>query len=57
MLWVVVIPIGAAIELNLIWLIADIMNGLMALPNLIALLLLSPIIFKQTIKIKKSLKV
>ena len=57
MLWVVVIPIGAAVELNLIWLIADIMNGLMALPNLIALLLLSPIIFKQTLKIKKSLKV
>jgi len=47
-LWVVIIPIGASVELNLIWLIADIMNGLMALPNLIALVLLSPIIFSQT---------
>jgi AGCS family alanine or glycine:cation symporter len=47
-LWVIVIPIGATTELNLIWLIADIMNGLMALPNLIALVLLSPIIFTTT---------
>ncbi len=47
-LWVIIIPIGAGIELNLIWLIADIMNGLMALPNLIALVLLSPIIFSRT---------
>ncbi|GIS46190.1 MAG: hypothetical protein Ct9H90mP18_05220 [Gammaproteobacteria bacterium] len=29
-LWIIIIPIGAATELNLIWLIADIMNGLMA---------------------------
>ena len=47
-LWIIVIPIGATTELNLIWLIADIMNGLMALPNLIALILLSPIIFTTT---------
>ena len=50
-----VIPIGAAVELNLVWLVADIMNGLMALPNLIALLLLSPIVFKQTMKIKNNI--
>ena len=54
-LWVVVIPIGASVELNLVWLVADIMNGLMALPNLIALLLLSPIVFKQTMKIKNNI--
>ena len=47
-LWIIVIPVGATIELNLIWLIADIMNGLMALPNLIALILLSPIVFSKT---------
>ena len=47
-LWIIIIPIGAATELNLIWLIADIMNGLMALPNLIALILLSPIVFSKT---------
>ena len=47
-LWIIIIPFGAIIKLNLIWLIADIMNGLMALPNLIALLLLSPLIFTKT---------
>ena len=47
-LWIIVIPLGATTELNLIWLIADVMNGLMALPNLIALILLSPIIFNTT---------
>lgn len=48
LLWILIIPIGATTDLNLIWLIADIMNGLMAIPNLIALLLLSPIIYKTT---------
>ena len=43
-LWIIIIPLGAVIKLNLVWLIADIMNGLMALPNLIALILLSPFI-------------
>jgi AGCS family alanine or glycine:cation symporter len=33
-------------ELNFIWLLADVLNGLMAIPNLIALLLLSPVVFK-----------
>ncbi len=47
-LWIIIIPVGATIELNLIWLIADIMNGLMALPNLIALILLSPVVFSKT---------
>ena len=47
-LWIVIIPVAASIELNLMWLIADIMNGLMSIPNLIALILLAPIIFRQT---------
>ncbi len=46
--WVVLIPVGATAELNPLWLLADIMNGLMAIPNLIALLLLSPVVFKIT---------
>ena len=37
----------------MIWLIADILNGLMALPNLIALVLLSPTIFKATTEFRK----
>ena len=47
-LWVVAIPVGAMQDLNLLWLMADVLNGLMALPNLIALLLLSPVVFKLT---------
>ncbi|UCH90520.1 MAG: sodium:alanine symporter family protein [Nitrospirota bacterium] len=46
--WVIAIPIGAMGNLGMIWTIADILNGLMAIPNLIALLALSPIIFHLT---------
>ena len=40
--------IGATAQLNFIWLLADTLNALMALPNLTALLLLSPLVFKLT---------
>jgi len=39
---------GAFLKLEMIWIIADIANGLMALPNLIALLLLTGVIVKET---------
>ena len=48
LLWIFVIPIGAILDLGFIWLIADILNLLMAIPNLIALLLLSPVVFGLT---------
>lgn len=44
--YTLVVPVGALVQLDLVWLIADVTNGLMAIPNLIALLLLSPLIFK-----------
>ncbi|MFQ5765168.1 MAG: alanine/glycine:cation symporter family protein [Rhodospirillales bacterium] len=52
-LWIIAIPIGAMANvipggLNLLWLIADVLNGFMAIPNLIALAVLSPVIFKIT---------
>lgn len=47
-LWILAVPIGAMGDLTFIWLLADTLNALMALPNLIALLLLSPVIFKLT---------
>ena len=47
-LWVLVIPIGSMMDLKFIWLLADTLNALMALPNLIALLLLSPVVFRLT---------
>ena len=47
-LWVIVVFIGTSLQLDIVWLIAEILNGLMAIPNLIALLLLSPVVFKLT---------
>lgn len=47
-LWVAVIPVGACADLGTIWLLADTLNALMAIPNLIALLLLSPLIARLT---------
>ena len=49
-LWLVVIFVGAYFKeyLELLWLIADALNGMMAIPNLIALLLLSGTIFAVT---------
>jgi AGCS family alanine or glycine:cation symporter len=44
-LWVLAIPAGAGINLGIVWLIADTLNAFMAIPNLIALLLLSPVVF------------
>jgi alanine or glycine:cation symporter, AGCS family len=48
LLWIFVIPLGSMMDLKFIWLLADTLNALMALPNLIALLLLSPVIFRLT---------
>jgi len=48
--WVLAIPLGAVMELDFLWLLADVLNGLMAIPNLIALLLLSPVVFKLSRK-------
>jgi len=47
-IWVIAIPIGAIFQLEEAWLVADTLNALMALPNLVALLLLSPVVFKLT---------
>jgi AGCS family alanine or glycine:cation symporter len=47
-LWIVAVPIGATASLDFIWLVADTLNALMAIPNLIALVLLSPVVFKLT---------
>ncbi len=46
--WVVAVPVGTVVQLDLIWLIADTLNAFMAIPNLIALLLLGPFVFKLT---------
>lgn len=48
-LWVLLIALGAVVRLDLVWTFADIMNGLMAVPNLIGLLVLSPVILQETL--------
>lgn len=47
-LWVAAIYVGATADLGYIWLLADTLNALMAIPNLIALILLSPVVFSLT---------
>lgn len=47
-LWVLAVPFGAIAQLDFAWLVADTLNGLMAIPNLLALLLLSPVVVKLT---------
>ena len=46
--FVVIVVIGATLELELVWNIADTLNGFMAIPNLIALLGLSGVVVKLT---------
>ncbi len=48
LLWVIVVFIGAIGKLEIVWTLTDIMNGLMAFPNLIALLGLSFVIKNET---------
>ena len=47
-IFVAVILVGAALELDLVWNIADTLNGFMAVPNLVAVLTLSPVVIKLT---------
>jgi AGCS family alanine or glycine:cation symporter len=48
LLWTLVVPLGAVSSLEFIWLLADTLNAMMAIPNLIALVLLSPVVFGLT---------
>jgi AGCS family alanine or glycine:cation symporter len=47
-LWTVMVFFGAITHLDLAWTIADTLNALMAIPNLIALLALSPVVVQLT---------
>ncbi|MDX1757079.1 MAG: sodium:alanine symporter family protein [Marinobacter sp.] len=47
-LWVLAVPLGAVLNLDFVWLVADTLNALMALPNLIAIAALSPVVFRLT---------
>ena len=45
-IYCIAIPVGVLTQLDVVWLLADTCNALMAIPNLIAILLLSPVLFK-----------
>ncbi|KKZ59356.1 alanine/glycine:cation symporter family protein [Haemophilus haemolyticus] len=46
--YIVLVGVGSFLHLNLIWIIADIVNGLMAFPNLIALIGLRKVVIEET---------
>lgn len=48
MIFILLVASGGFLQLETIWVLADIVNGLMALPNLIALILLSGVIVEET---------
>ncbi len=47
-LWIIAVPLGAVGDLGYVWLLADTLNAMMAIPNLIALILLGPVVFGLT---------
>jgi len=52
----VAVMVGAMVSLEFVWNFSDLMNGMMAIPNLIGLLWLSPIIKQETERYFSSLK-
>ncbi|MGH4051648.1 MAG: alanine/glycine:cation symporter family protein [Clostridium sp.] len=54
--YIVLVALGAFLKLEMIWVIADIVNGLMAIPNLIGLIGLSGVITNETRKYFKELE-
>jgi AGCS family alanine or glycine:cation symporter len=46
-IFVLLIPVGAMVKIDLVWLLTDIMNGFMAFPNLVGILGLSGLSVKM----------
>lgn len=46
--WVAAVMVGSVASLQIVWTFADIANGLMALPNLVSLIVLSPVVAAET---------
>jgi len=47
-LWTLFVLVGAVTQLDFVWLLADTLNAFMAFPNLVSLVLLSPVVSKLT---------
>ncbi len=50
LMWILMIYVGSIINLTLVWNFADLVNALMAIPNLISLVLLSGVVVNETRK-------
>ena len=50
LMWILMIYVGSVINLALVWNFADVVNALMAIPNLISLILLSGVAVSETRK-------
>ena len=48
MLWVVAVMVGSTVSIKIVWSFADITNGLMAIPNLVSLIVLSRVLVDET---------
>jgi AGCS family alanine or glycine:cation symporter len=47
-LFVLAVLLGTQAKLDFVWTLADTFNGMMAIPNLIGLIMLSPVIVRET---------
>ena len=55
-IFISVVMVGAMMKLEFVWNFSDLMNGMMAIPNLLALLILSKVISSETKTYFKSIK-
>ena len=55
-IFIAMVMVGSMTKLETVWNVSDLMNGLMAIPNLIALLVLSKVIKDETDRYFKSIK-
>jgi AGCS family alanine or glycine:cation symporter len=47
-IWVAFVMLGSVVSIRMVWSFADITNGLMAIPNLVSLIVLSGVIVRET---------
>jgi AGCS family alanine or glycine:cation symporter len=50
--YVIAIFVGAVVQLTVVWNLADLLNGLMAIPNLVSLLALAGVVVAETRRMK-----
>ena len=54
--FIISVGLGASMKLDLVWTLSDIFNALMAFPNLIGLIMLTPVVKAETMAYLRSLK-